>query len=155
LLAFGTPLPDGSLLVDGLAGFLVVVFFLLFLALAVVVCEDCGCDDGFSPRLVEVGLGVVEDLVVDVVVEELLDDELEPEPDPEPELEVEGEVVVELDVEVGDELVVVLVALAEGTGVVLVAGVQESVSDAIPVSVTGSGICDTGVPGATLSTVNV
>jgi hypothetical protein len=152
LVAFGTPLPDGRLPFDGLAGFLAGAFF-FFLAV-LVVCEDCGCDDGFSPRPVEVGLGVVEDLVVGVVVDELLDDDLDPE------LEVEdGDVVVELDVDVGDEvgveLVVVLVAVADGTGVVVAAGVHESVSDAMPVSVTGSGIWDTGVPGGTLSTVNV
>lgn len=148
MVALGTPLPVGRLpLVDGLVD--LVCFFFLALDVVVVVCAGCGCDDGFSPRLVDVGLGVVADLVVEAVLDELPDDDFEPE------LEVEDEVVVELDVEVGVELVVVLVALADGTGLVVVAGVQESVSDAIPVSVTGSGIWDTGVPGGTLSTVNV
>jgi hypothetical protein len=97
------------------------------------------------------GDGAVDELVV----VELVLDEFDPEDELDPELEVEGEVVVELDEVleggVGAPLEVVVVDDDDEE----LAGTHESVSDAMSVGGTGSGICETGVPGATLATVNV
>jgi hypothetical protein len=131
-------------------------FFFAFFAAGLVRFVFCPpVDDGFSPRLDPLGAGVVLVDEVDVVDELPLPLE---DDDPEAEVELEGEVVVELEelLDEGDDVVVVLVVVALTDGAPAAgAATQESVSDPIPVRVTGSGICETGVPGGTLSTLNV
>jgi hypothetical protein len=108
-------------------------------------------EEGFWPWLPDAGVGVVDELVVVVVPEELLG-ELLVVVDPEPEVEVEVEVVVELE-ELGVDVVVVVVVVV-GTGTLGVGdGVHDSLSDAIT-PLTGSPICEIGVPGGTF-TLNV
>jgi hypothetical protein len=183
--ADGTPLPVGSCSPAPPDVVLAAFFGFGLVVGAVVWPVDDGFSLRLAPIGVggELGEGlvVVDELVV-VVDDELLplllvDEELEEEVDddePEAEVELEGELVVELDALLDGggaavvALVVVLVLVLAVLVLVLVlvpvpvaesvlagAATHESVSDAIPARVIGSGIWETAVPGGTLSTVKV
>ena len=108
-------------------------------------------DEGCSPWLVPVGVGVVADDFVVVV-----DDE--PPPWCEGEVEVEGEVVLWVGdvlelvgvLELAGGAVVVVVVVTDTAGVVEVAGAHCSLSEATG-PVIGRPIAEIGVPGATLT----
>jgi hypothetical protein len=147
LVADGTPLPVGRLLVEELG--LVLFFFLLW--------PFCWLPwaEGFSPWLEPVGVGVVLD---DPVVVLLLEDD--PGPVCEGEVEVEVDVVWPDPDEVDELVVVELVAAAvvvvlvvvvtETAGVVELVGVHCSLSEATG-PVIGRPMAEMGVPGATLT----
>ena len=139
--ADGTPFPVGSFAL----GCLDLLFgFVFFFATAGWV------DEGFSLRLAPDGEGVV---VVDELV--VVDEDVEFDDEAEVEVELEGELVVELEALLDDDGAVVVVVVVVVVEVPAGVATHVSVSDAMPVSVIGSGICATGVPGGTSGTLNV